>query len=345
MSHLNLNPAHLHYSALIGVGGIGAGTFFALNGNRTLGREESRGGRFLDRRDYCKLHIISHYVKVLLGSNFHAILLGKVGQDAAGEKLMVEMQQAGLDTHHVQSTPGKPTMLSVVFTYPDGSGGNLTPEDSACDSVDPQFIHTAEPAFASYAGRGISLAAPEVPLAARHALLELAGQHQFFRAGSFVSGEMHHALEMGMFEMLDLVALNLDEIAALAGLSAEETAPEAVIHAGVEYFTRRFPRLWLSLTAGKHGSWSWDGATLAHLPAYPTTLVSTAGAGDAHISGIIAGLAAGLNLARAQELGTLAASLSVTSPHTIAPEVDREGLARFARERHLTLSPEVAALL
>ena len=55
---------------LIGIGGIGSGTFFALNGNHTLGREESRGGRFLDRRDYCKLHIISHYVRPLLGGRF-----------------------------------------------------------------------------------------------------------------------------------------------------------------------------------------------------------------------------------------------------------------------------------
>ena len=52
----------LRYRALIGVGGIGSGTFFALQGNETLGREESRLGRFLDRRDYCKLHIIAHYV-------------------------------------------------------------------------------------------------------------------------------------------------------------------------------------------------------------------------------------------------------------------------------------------
>ena len=41
--------------------------FFALDGNHTLGREESRSGHFLDRRDYCKLHIVSHYVCRLLG--------------------------------------------------------------------------------------------------------------------------------------------------------------------------------------------------------------------------------------------------------------------------------------
>lgn len=63
---------------MIGTGGIGSGMFFALQGNHTLGREESRAGVFLDRRDYCKLHIISHYVKVLLGPEFNVILAGLV---------------------------------------------------------------------------------------------------------------------------------------------------------------------------------------------------------------------------------------------------------------------------
>ncbi len=62
---------------MIGTGGIGSGRFFALDGNHTLGREESRSGRFLDRRDYCKLHIVSHYVRPLLGPSFTAIAIGQ----------------------------------------------------------------------------------------------------------------------------------------------------------------------------------------------------------------------------------------------------------------------------
>ena len=350
MAPLNINWQQARYRAMIGTGGIGSGIFFAMTGNHTLGREESRAGRFLDRRDYCKLHIISHYVQVLLGAEFQTILLGKVGDDAAGHNLIEEMRQTGLVTRHVQMAPGEPTMLSVVFTYPDGSGGNLTPENSACDRVDADFIRHAAPEFARWRAAGIALAAPEVPLAARHALLSLATEHAFLRAGSFVSGEIHTALTMGLFDMLDLVALNIDEAAAVMGKSGEEGVAsaqqaEAIARAAVEHFNRAYPRLWLSLTAGRHGSWSWDGKTLAYQPAFPTHLVSTAGAGDAHIGAILAGLAGGLSLARAQELGSLVAALAVASPHTIAPDVERAALAAFARERSLHLSPEVMALL
>ena len=55
------------YDVVVGTGGIGSGIFLALEGNRTLGREESRPADLLDQRDYCKLHIVSHYVRRLLG--------------------------------------------------------------------------------------------------------------------------------------------------------------------------------------------------------------------------------------------------------------------------------------
>ncbi|HKT69754.1 MAG TPA: hypothetical protein VJP83_09970, partial [Terriglobales bacterium] len=78
----NLRRDPHSYRRLIGIGGIGSGIFFALDGNHTLGREESRFGRLLDIRDYCKLHIISHYVARLLGAGpggaFRVIPIGKV---------------------------------------------------------------------------------------------------------------------------------------------------------------------------------------------------------------------------------------------------------------------------
>ena len=91
-----MNPLHIditscRYQALIGVGGIGTGKFFALQGNTTLGREESRLGSFLDRKDYCKLHIVAHYMKVLLGPDFSVIPVGKIGDDEAGKELLQEI--------------------------------------------------------------------------------------------------------------------------------------------------------------------------------------------------------------------------------------------------------------
>jgi len=164
---LQMNISGCRYQALVGVGGIGSGRFFALRGNHTLGREESRGGRFLDRRDYCKLHIMSHYVKSLLGPDFPTLPIGQVGNDDVGGRLLAEMEDVGLDMRYVKVSPGDQTLFSFCFVYPDGSGGNMTTDDSACARVDAAFVRQAEPEFERYARRGVALAAPEAPLEAR----------------------------------------------------------------------------------------------------------------------------------------------------------------------------------
>jgi ribokinase len=131
---------------------------------------------------------------------------------------------------------------------------------------------------------------------------------------------------------------------ALAGLSGGPS-PEAVVDAVVEMIQRDHPALQLSITAGRRGSWAWDGRQLTHFPALDVTVANTAGAGDAHLAGILAGLAAGLPLAEAQQLGTLVAALSVTSPDTINFAVDRRSLDALARTVQVTLAPAVHSLL
>ena len=155
------------YQALIGTGGVGAGLFFALEGDHTLGREESRSGRFLDRNDYCKLHIAAHYVQVLLG----------------------------------------------------------------------------------------------------------------------------------LLRDLDLIALNIDEAAAVAGI-LDDQAPAGVAEAAVHAVRTVQPQILVSVTAGRDGSWSWDGTCLTHCPAVVVEAVSTAGAGDAHLAGAARGLGNGFVSAR-----------------------------------------------
>ncbi len=342
---LNFPLSRCRYQAMIGVGGIGSGMFFALNGSHTLGREESRGGHFLDRQDYCKLHIISHYVQTLLGPPFITLPLGRVGADEIGRRLLAEMAEAGLVMDYVRASPGDQTLFSFCFIYPDGSGGNMTTDDSACARVNAAFVAEAEPEFARLAGRGITLAAPEVPLAARDQLLQLGTTYRFFRVASFLAEEMRAAVETGLLARIDLLALNLDEAAAVGPITSGSRSPQAVVETAVKTLGGLNPALLVSITAGQAGSWSWDGHRLVHAPALPAPVVSTAGAGDAHLAGMIAGLVAGLSLTQAQQLGTLVAALSITSPHTIHKEIDRRSLGQFAARIKAPLADPVKNLL
>lgn len=329
------------YDALIGTGGIGTGRFFALSGNHTLGREESRGGVFLDRRDYCKLHIISHYVQRLLGADFKTLPVGRVGDDAPGHSLMAEMRSAGLDVSLTAVVPGEQTLDCICLLYPDGSGGNLTVTDSASGRVTPEDVGKAAPWFKEYASRGIALAVPEVPLPARLDLLDLATQHNFLRAASFSSEEMEAVRASSLLSQVDLLAINLDEAAALAEIKADGS-PEAIVEKAASRLADRFPHLRLCLTAGALGSWTFGQGRSQFLASPKVEVQSAAGAGDAHFAGILAGLAAGLDLAEAHWVGILAGAMSVTSAHTIHPDLSGHALHDLAA--HHGISPPAAAL-
>ena len=330
---------------MIGTGGIGSGVFFALDGNHTLGREESRSGRFLDKRDYCKLHIISHYVKVLLGSQFQTLLVGKVGDDEVGRQLLAEMDDSHLDLRYVSAAPGEQTLFSTCFIYPDGSGGNLTTADSACARVDEAYISRALGDFQQFEGRGIALAAPEVPLSARKKLLELGRQYGFFTAASLNSAEIQTPEAVKILQNTDLLAVNLDEAAALIGGGPPGQDPEIVFEAAAEKLCQIQAGMSVAVTAGVQGSWVWDGTNRQHVPVLDVPVNSTAGAGDAYLAGLIAGQAAGLALAESQHLANLVAGLSVTSPHTIHPGLNSQSLQALAAQTCLWLPSAVRMLL
>jgi sugar/nucleoside kinase (ribokinase family) len=346
---LRLDP-ELSKRLLVGVGGIGTGLFFALEGDHTLGRNESRLGRLLDVRDYGKLHITAHYVAVLLGADpaargFSVVPVGKVGADAAGRRMRDEMVAVGMDVHFVETDPSRPTLLSVCFQYPDGSGGNITTSHAAAWSLQPADVDRAEPLLAANAGRCIVLAAPEVPLDARHRLLELGTRHGAFRAACFGSAEVAAARQRGMFALVDLLAINEDEAAALVGRAFDPADPHPFLDACGAVAGTLQPGMSVILSVGKEGAYGFSAGAWDHCPAPRVRVASTAGGGDALLGGVLAALAAGSPLvvpgppraaisdrplASALEFGVLLASLTVTSPHTIHPHADVQSLLEFA---------------
>src|SRR5450759_4306767 len=284
---LKFDPRSLRYTGIIGTGGIGSGKFFILNGDHTLGREESRSGHFLDVSDYCKQHIILHYIKVLLGPSFSVIPVGKIGDDDIGQILFNEMSETGFDMNRVEKVPHVSTLFSFCFYYPDGSGGNLTTDNSASAQVDAGFIETAVTEIEKFGTKGIIMAAPEVPLGARQKLLELGKQHGLFCTASFTTGEIRYALDGGMMAITDLVAINIDEASAVAGSHVDKTDTTYIVQSAIQKLQILNKNIMVSITAGKKGSWCWDGHQLNSFPSINSEAISTAGAGDAFFSGIL----------------------------------------------------------
>lgn len=345
MKSLNVDINKCQFKAMIGTGGIGSGKFFLLNGDHTLGREESRSGYIQDQNDYCKLHIISHYVKSLLGNDFAVIPIGNIGNDDVGIKLLQEMNEIGLETSYVKTEDNKSTLFSFCFLYPDNSGGNMTTDNSASSAVDEFSFLIAKDEFTNYSGKGIVLAAPEVPLEARKILLKYGTDNNFYRVASFTSEEMDYVMNSSILKDVDFLAINLDEAAKGINLDPEKTDSLKIVNESVISLKRINPNLHISITHGKLGSWIYDGSDISHLPSLDIDVVNTAGAGDAFFSGLISGIVTGLSLKESQQLATLVGGASVRSPHTINKDIDRKILNDLAKNAPFTISKNITNLL
>jgi sugar/nucleoside kinase (ribokinase family) len=355
-SHLNPDPA---WGAAIGVGGIGTGLFFALEGNEPLGRNESRPGRLLEVKDYCKLHIVAHHLAVLLGagcSPFSVLPVGKVGDDAVGGQLLEEMADAGMDTRFVDALAGVPTLLSVCFQFPDGAGGNITTSESAAAALTTKDIDRAVASFGDAGSRIVVIAMPEVPLFCRQHLLETEFRRSSLRVAAFTSSEMRQAYDSGTLKHVDLLSMNEDEAQTLVGMTLDPAEPAPFLDACRGILSAMPAGAKIIVTAGPDGAFALDAATSDYCPAAPVTAASTAGAGDALLGGVVAGLVAGLPfvepsgkrrriadrpISSAFDLGCLTAAYTVTSPHTIHPELSLGSLLKFAERLGIPLAPSI----
>jgi sugar/nucleoside kinase (ribokinase family) len=316
-------------------------------------------------RDYCKLHIVIHYIAKLLGarasgSAFHIVPVGRVGNDAAGRQVTKGMEEAGIDTAHVRTIPDRPTLFSVCFQYPDGAGGNITTSNSAAAALCEADINNVVELLNSGGNRGIALAVPEVALEVRHHFLRLATQAKAFRAASFVAAEITAAKRAGMFSQLDLVSLNEDEASELVGCPFSSDSPEIFVRKCQDFLRSFFPALRMVVSVGKDGAYGVTADSCSHCPAPKVEVASTAGAGDSLLGAIVAGLAAGIpflrrepfdksatsqTIATALELAVLVASYKCLSPHTIHPTACVETLVGFARDVGWSFSPQIEELL
>jgi sugar/nucleoside kinase (ribokinase family) len=349
-----VSSGKLRYDHIIGTGGIGTGIVFSLEGDHSLGRNESRLATLEPFHDYCKLHIIMHYVSLLLGADpagpFRSYPIGAVGSDDAGTKLLTQMEQAGMDTGYVRVDGQSGTLYSVCYQYPDHSGGNITTANSASNHVSPGDIDGFFETIGTLPGEGIIVSVPEVPLETRIRLLQQGRQRGYLNAAAVLSSEAAEFKALGGPDVTDLLALNMDEARSMAALSDQATDADIVVTRCIEILSRSHPGITVLITDGARGSHCFHDGKLEHHPAIPAEAVSTAGAGDAFLAGTLTGICCGLPwlngsagdptapLSSAVDLGTLLASLSVTSPDTIHMGINACNLLEYAESKGLTLT-------
>ena len=158
---------------------------------------------------------------------------------------------------------------------------------------------------------------------------------------------------MGLFSLTDLLALNLEEASALLGDGSGPVLDYGSLAECAAKFTATHPQLRIIVSLGPKGAYGFECGSSQFCPAPVLQPISTAGAGDALLAGVVCGLAAGLPfimpnecgssfsgrvLRTALDFGVLNASFSVTSPHTIHPDAVLSNLFGFAESHGASIS-------
>lgn len=334
----------LKYEYVVGTGGIGAGILFQFMDDMTLGRNESRLARLTDTKDFCKLHIILHYIAAYTEKRIPIYAIGKVGDDSSGAEVLKLMNEYGIDCKYVSVEPDAKTMYSVCFAYPNSDGGNITTSNSASGTLTKEDIDRffrQEPLH----GRGIVLAAPEVPLDVRSELLRKGREKGCFNVASFTSDEMRTCVETNVFRNVDLLAINRHEMEILAGAIGAER--ENFSRECYEFLREQNANIQFIVTQGGEGAQLfWKGCS-ERVPAIWKPINSTAGAGDCFLATVISGLIYGVPFFENDSnvglggIATLASSIKVTCKDTIDFSMNRQRLSREAERMGIEFSDKV----
>ncbi|PQO25750.1 ribokinase [Blastopirellula marina] len=230
-----------------------------------------------------------------------ATMLGRVGEDAFGERLTGRLKEQGIDCRHVLSTPNCESGLAMIMVDPaaqnsiifiEGANGRFTPEDAlglrdVIESSDVVLLQLEIPLetvrevirIAKAAKVRVILDPAPVPSALPEALLQV-----------------------------DLICPNEHEAEQLTGITIDSvdraSAAAASLHAkGAQHVV---------ITMGSRGSFLFDENGGRMIPAFITDAVDTTAAGDAFAGALAVYWAQHGDLDQAVRFGNAAGAIAAS---------------------------------
>jgi ribokinase len=237
----------------------------------------------------------------LMGAGVRVAMVGAVGDDEDGTALIAGLRAAGVDVDDVLVRRGVRSGAALITVAEDGDntivvapGANRTVEAPDACAV----IRRRKPAVVVVQG--------ELPPAvAGAALQEAAG----LGARPMLNLAPVIPVPGPVLRLCDPLIVNAVEAGALLGRALVDPADLA---SAAQELSRRARSV--VVTGGARGAWTAEDGEVRHIPARPTAVVDTTGAGDAFTGALAVGLALGEGLAEAAGWGTAVAAHAVGRP-------------------------------
>lgn len=226
-------------------------------------------------------------------------MIGAVGDDAHGHSLRELLRTEKVDTTHIHTHPELATGLAQVMLVATGEN-SIVVHYGANASLAPADVTPDLPDAIVY------LAQLETPIDTVEAFFELAatrGGCRVLNTAPAVRGSER------LLALADVLVMNETEFAYYVGVPGTLSAAH-IRRLGPRLLQR--PQQALIVTMGGEGAWLFTHALEQAIPAFPSTVVDTTGAGDCFTGVLAASIALGYVLPEAARRASRAASIAVT---------------------------------
>lgn len=231
--------------------------------------------------------------------------VGRVGQDAFGDRLAETLRANGIDTAHLYRDAEAGTGIANIYIDPEGDNSIvIVPQANA--KLSRQDVLAAEKVILE---AKVVLLQMEVPDEAILAAAELGQQANAMVILNPAPAPPSGKLPPGLLSYIDLIVPNQVEIELLTGIAAGDhlAAKAAAIDLQREGVSQ------VIVTMGKKGALFVDADGTHHMVAsFPVKAVDTTAAGDAFCGALAAALARDIPVHQAVRIGCAAGALAVT---------------------------------
>ena len=235
----------------------------------------------------------------LLGKQ--AIMVGRVGADAFGPRLIENMVRQGVDVSHILATPGVASGNAMIIV--DALGQNsIVIASGANGLVSPADVDDCEAILRQVDFLVLQL---EIPMETVAYAVEKASS---FGVQVVLNPAPATDLPDELLQHVDYLVPNETEAQILTGVDVVDTASAEVAARALRVAGARH----VIVTLGERGSLTVGGGETFHTAAPEVEVVDTTAAGDAFVGGLVVGLGRGDALPVAVRFATCAGALAVT---------------------------------
>ncbi len=254
--------------------------------------------------------------------------IGRVGQDSLANKVLVDLQEAGVDCTNIQTDPRVSTGLIFITVTEDGErtmfgarGANSFTDAKAIDAnyfANCRWIHLSSYSFLAHHQYETILIALDLAENSPYTRVSLdIGTEPALRARSQI---------MRVLPRLDVILPNEVEVSLLCGGQSIDKSLDNLLNGyGANAVVAK---------KGRNGCLLAVGDKRVELPSFDIKIKDATGAGDSFNAGVVLGRLIGLSWEASAALGNAMGGLAATKEGAGANAIDRNTVAKLI-EQHL----------